>query len=147
MGSPRVVVIGGATLDMKGRPKKPLVSGTSNPGYIRVSPGGVARNVAENLARLGVSTVLLSAIGDDAAGRQILEVTEAGGVDISQVLITSEYPSATYVAIVNQKGNLVVSIDDMESQSWSPPNTSTPIGAGSKRPAWWYSMRISLPQP
>jgi pseudouridine kinase len=114
MEPPRVVVIGGATLDMKGRPKKPLVSGTSNPGYIRVSPGGVARNVAENLARLGVSTVLLSAVGDDATGRQILEVTGTGGVDVSRVLITSERPSATYLAIVNEKGNLALSIDDME---------------------------------
>jgi len=111
---PQAIVIGGACLDMKGHPKKPLVSGTSNPGSIRVSPGGVGRNVAENLARLGVPTVLLSAVGDDATGRQILEVTKAGGVDVSRVLITAECPSATYLAIVNEKGTLSLSIDDME---------------------------------
>jgi pseudouridine kinase len=114
MESPSVVVIGAASLDTKGRPRDPLVSGTSNPGHIRVSPGGVGRNVAENLARLGVPTVLLSAVGDDAAGRQILEITEAGGVDVSRVLITSECPSASYLAIANEMGSLAVSVDDME---------------------------------
>ncbi len=121
MSTPRVVVIGAASLDMKGRPKKALVSGTSNPGYIRVSPGGVGRNVAENLARLGVPTVLLSAVGEDAAGRQILEVTEAGGVDVSRVLISAECPSATYLAIVNEKGNLALSIDDMAIMKFVTP--------------------------
>jgi len=114
MGQPRAVVIGGASLDMKGRPKDALLPGTSNPGYIRISHGGAGRNVAENLARLGVPTVLLSAVGDDAAGRQLLKATEAGGVDVSRVLITSECPSATYLAVVDERGNLALSIDDME---------------------------------
>ncbi len=121
MKPPRVVVIGAASLDTKGHPKNPLVSGTSNPGHIRVGPGGVGRNVAENLARLGVSTVLLSAIGEDAAGKRILEVTKAGGVDVRRVLITSECPSATYLAIVNEKGNLALSIDDMEIMKFVTP--------------------------
>lgn len=114
MNQPNVVVIGSSTLDMKGRPNSALVSGTSNPGSIRISPGGVARNVAENLARLGVSTVLLSAVGDDGTGRNILEVTQAAGVDTSRVLASSQYPSATYLAIVDEEGNLVLSIDDMD---------------------------------
>ena len=114
MKQPNVVVIGSSTLDMKGRPQSALVPGTSNPGYIRVSPGGVARNVSENLARLGVPTVLLSAVGDDATGRHILEVTQAGGVDTSRVLISHEYPSATYLTIADEKGSLMLSIDSMD---------------------------------
>jgi pseudouridine kinase len=111
---PSVVVIGAATLDMKGRPKMPIVEGTSNPGYIRVSPGGVGRNVAENLARLGVPTVLLSAVGDDSAGRQILDATGAGGVDVSRVIVSSEFPSASYLTIIDEHGNPLLSIDDMQ---------------------------------
>jgi pseudouridine kinase len=113
MRHPSVVVIGAATLDTKGRPKTPLVTGTSNPGHIRVSPGGVGRNVAENLARLGVPTVLLSAVGNDSVGRQILDVTEAGGVDVSRVIVSSESPSAAYLAVVDENGTPVFSIDDM----------------------------------
>jgi pseudouridine kinase len=108
-----VVVIGAATLDTKGRPKTRLVTGTSNPGHIRVSPGGVGRNVAENLARLGVPTALLSAVGDDSVGKHILEVTEAGGVDVSHVIVSSESPSAAFLAVVDENGTPVFSIDDM----------------------------------
>src|SRR3989337_2154813 len=50
----RVLVIGAAGLDLGGRSELPLRLGTSNPGEVRVSDGGVARNVAENLARLGM---------------------------------------------------------------------------------------------
>jgi pseudouridine kinase len=116
-----VVVIGAASLDTKGRPKKPLVGGTSNPGYIRVSPGGVGRNVAENLARLGVPTLLLSAVGDDSAGRHVLNATEAGGVDVSRVIVSSESPSATFLAVNDEDGVPVFSIDDMAIMSLVTP--------------------------
>lgn len=116
-----VVVIGGANLDLIGRSKSALLAHTSNPGYIRVGPGGVGRNVAENLARLGVPTVLLSAVGDDPPGRQILEVTEARGVDISRVIVSSDCSSATYLAIVDDQGNLALSIDDMEAMKLVTP--------------------------
>jgi pseudouridine kinase len=91
----------------------PLVSGTSNPGSIRISPGGVGRNVAENLARLGVSTLLLSAVGDDSVGRYLLEATAAGGVDVSRIIVSSDLPSASYLAVLDENGNPVLSIDDM----------------------------------
>ncbi|HEY4689215.1 MAG TPA: PfkB family carbohydrate kinase, partial [Anaerolineae bacterium] len=68
-----VLVIGAAGLDIKGRAAGPLLPGTSNAGRVRRSLGGVARNVAENLARLDVNVTLLTAVGDDAAGRQIME--------------------------------------------------------------------------
>jgi len=44
----RVVVIGGAGLDIKGRLLEPLIEKTSNPGRLTISVGGVARNIAEN---------------------------------------------------------------------------------------------------
>ena len=113
MMQPSVVVIGAASLDMKGRSDTPLVEGTSNPGSIRISPGGVGRNVAENLARLGVSTMLLSAVGDDSVGKYLLDATNAGGVDVSRLIVSSEFPSASYLAVVDDNGNPVLSIDDM----------------------------------
>jgi len=85
--NPEVIVVGAASMDTKGRPRKVLVPATSNPGDIRISVGGVGRNVAEGLARLGVRTTLLSAVGDDEWGQRILECTAAGGADVSQVLI------------------------------------------------------------
>lgn len=109
---PWVVVIGAASIDTKGRAKGELIPATSNPGEIRVSAGGVGRNIAENLGRLGVPTLLLSAAGDDEAGRHILEVTATGGVDVSQVIV-SHSRSAAYLAVLDEKGAMRLSIDDM----------------------------------
>jgi pseudouridine kinase len=110
----QVIVVGAASMDIKGRPQKALVPGTSNPGSIRISVGGVGRNIAESLARLGVRTTLLSAVGDDEWGQRILECTAAGGVDVSQVLINAEHHSAAYLAILDEAGEKSISIDDMD---------------------------------
>jgi len=78
-----VVVIGGANIDHKSQTLTRPEFGTSNPGRSRTSAGGVGRNVAENLARLGVRTVLVSAIGNDAAGVSLRRETESAGVDLA----------------------------------------------------------------
>ncbi|MGH2882951.1 MAG: PfkB family carbohydrate kinase, partial [Solirubrobacteraceae bacterium] len=69
---PGVVVIGGANLDVKARSAARMTAGTSNPGHGSIVAGGVARNIAENLARLGTRTFLVAAIGRDAAGENLL---------------------------------------------------------------------------
>ena len=112
--SPQVLVIGAASLDIKGRAKEALIPTTSNPGQIHFSPGGEARNIAENLARLGLRTMLLSAVGQDNLGSLILERSAQAGVDVSHVIISSEGHSAAYLAVLDESGNLVISIDDMQ---------------------------------
>ena len=64
-GEGHVLVIGAAGTDIIGRAAASLHSGTSNPGQVRMCYGGVARNVAENLVRLGTETLLITAVGDD----------------------------------------------------------------------------------
>ncbi len=71
---PFVLVLGGANMDISGSTPQAMVLSDSNPGRIRCAPGGVARNVAENLARLGNATRLLTAVGDDLYGRSLLDV-------------------------------------------------------------------------
>lgn len=109
----RVLVIGGAGIDVKGKPARTLMPGTSNPGQIRMSVGGGARNIAENLARLGVEATLLAAVGGDSFGRMVLERSAQGGVDVSHVIIDSMASSAFYVAVLDVDGSLCLSIDDM----------------------------------
>ena len=67
-----VLVIGASGLDVVSRLDGVLRPGTSNPANIRTSFGGVARNVAENLARLGQPVKLLTVIGRDRLGEEIL---------------------------------------------------------------------------
>lgn len=109
----RAICVGGAVLDRKYNARAPLVMETSNPVDSGRSFGGVARNVAENLARLGTATGFVSMVGDDETGRAILHDLQACGIDISQVVLTTERPTAEYAAILDPGGDLVLGISDM----------------------------------
>jgi len=109
-----VVVIGAAGIDVKGRPGEALRMGMSNAGVVRSSVGGVARNIAENLARLEVPTVLLSAVGQDPPGEFLLEYTEAAGVDTSHVLRLAQENTGGYAAIFDEAGQLVVAVSEYD---------------------------------
>jgi pseudouridine kinase len=108
-----ILVIGTASIDTKGLATQPIQAGTSTPGAIRVSVGGVGRNIAENLARLGERVVLLSAVGDDGSGRRVLQQAMECGIDVSHILVGPAYRSAAYLAVVDERGGPVISIDDM----------------------------------
>jgi len=111
---PLVVVIGAASLDVKGRVRHALMPGTSAPGEIRSSVGGVARNVAENLARLGVRVVLLSAVGEDGPGRRLITQAQECGIEVSRVIRSADHHTAAYLTVLDETGKPFVSVDDME---------------------------------
>jgi pseudouridine kinase len=112
-----VLVIGSAGVDIIGRLDRQSLSGTSNPGRIRTSFGGVARNVAENLARLGQPVNFISVVGQDSTGDDLIRQLESAGVDVSAVLRTNKYSTGTYLGVVNSKGELQFGIDDMRATS------------------------------
>lgn len=109
-----VLVIGAAGLDVKGRPRESLQRGTSNRGGIRSSVGGVARNIAENLARLDIDVQLLTAVGDDTNGEYVLGQAQAGGIDVSHALVSSDHHTGAYMALLDNTGQLDTAIDDMD---------------------------------
>jgi len=112
--TPLVALVGGANLDISAQSHAPPVAGDSNPGTIRCSPGGVARNVAENLLRLGVDARLISVLGDDA----FAAVLRQSAVDIGLKLDTcSTVPgarTATYLSLHGVDGDMGVAVNDME---------------------------------
>lgn len=89
------------------------VLGTSNPARGGSSYGGVARNVAENLARLGARCALVSCVGDDDAGRAVLAHTRSAGVDVQGVRVVAGATTAQYVAVLDPGGELVLGVADM----------------------------------
>ena len=109
--SPLVVVVGGANVDVKARTTAALVTATSNPGTVVRTPGGVGRNVAETLARLGSRVALVSVVGSDPDGDWLLQETAVAGVDISAVLRGGR--TGRYVAVLDADGDLVAGIADM----------------------------------
>ena len=111
---PHVVVIGGANVDIKGRASAPYVPATSNPGEVTISAGGVGRNIADNLSRLGVGVSLLTALGDDANGQFLRRACGAAGIDISLAL-TADEATGTYLAILDEAGEMVSAVSDMRA--------------------------------
>ncbi len=116
-----VLVIGAAGLDIVGRLRSDLRFETSNPARIRMSFGGVARNVAENLALLGQQVILLTAVGDDLTGSQLIEQTSEAGVDVHAVIRNPERPTGTYLGVLNARAELQLALDDMRAVSAVTP--------------------------
>lgn len=110
-----VLVVGGINADVLGRTLGPPELHTSNPALAGVTPGGVARNIAEHLARLvpaGVSVRLLGAVGTDPLGAGVLEATARAGVDVTGVL---HLPGQTgvYMAVLDERGELHIGLAAM----------------------------------
>jgi pseudouridine kinase len=110
---PFAVVVGGANMDICGASSSNLRLQDSNPGKVTSSPGGVARNIAENLARLGVDCRLIAAIGTDHHGDLLVKQGEAAGIDMRYVLRLETEQTSTYVSILDDTGDMLVGVNDM----------------------------------
>jgi len=108
-----VIVIGGCNVDLAGRASAPARRGDSAPGTVRQSAGGVARNIAENLARLGHPVRLVSALGRDAAGRWLRAQTAAAGVDVRGCAAIDGAATAHYLSLHGPDGTLLQAVNDM----------------------------------
>jgi pseudouridine kinase len=119
--TPLVAIAGGANIDIQGVPYKNFIPGDSNPGNIYRSFGGVGRNIAENLVRLGFRVSLVAAFGDDEDGRALADDCRHKGIDID-----SSFPvcsrSAAYLCLVDAKGALVGAVADMKAMDLLVPS-------------------------
>lgn len=109
-----VVVIGGANIDIGGTPEKTLIPADSNPGSIMITYGGVGRNIAENLCRLGVNVKMITAVGGDVLGEEMISYCEKIGIDTSAVLRVPDESSSMYLYINSDKGDMEMAIDQMD---------------------------------
>lgn len=112
---PYVLVLGASVVDIFGFCCCDYRSYNSNPGKIRMSFGGVCRNIAENLARVGVNTKFISVLGDDENGQSMLNHSALLGYDMKDSLILEGESTPTYMAILDDKGEMVSAIVDMKS--------------------------------
>lgn len=108
-----VVVIGAANMDILGQPAGELRIGDSNPGSVSCSPGGVGRNIAENLARLGTDTRLITAVGKDTYGQDIIGHCQRAGIDMKHTLQLVDSVTSTYLSMLDGDGDMHVAINDM----------------------------------
>lgn len=107
------VVVGGANMDLCGRSAQALRWHDSNPGTLSMSPGGVGRNIAENLARLGSAVEFISVLGQDPWGDQLLTACIRAGVGVQHVLRSAEVSTSTYLSVLDPKGEMQLALNDM----------------------------------
>ena len=112
--APYVVVIGGVNMDIGGSPNKALVAQDSNPGKVRMSLGGVGRNIAHNMSLLGLDVRMLTAFGDDLYAQKIQASCGELGIDISQALQVPGGTTSTYLFITDEQGDMALAVSDMD---------------------------------
>ena len=113
--NPYILVLGASIVDIFGFCGRSYAQRDSIPGHIKISFGGVCRNIAENLARVGVNTQFISTLGDDENGKSILEHSRKLGYNMENSLFLEGESTPTYLAILNHEGEMESAVVDMES--------------------------------
>ena len=109
----RVCVIGGANADIIATSFKAFVPGDSNPGTVRLTAGGVGRNIAHNLALLGDEVVFLTVFGGDDFGRFTAESCRKAHIDISLCDYAAPGARSCFLSINDCNGEMVGGVADM----------------------------------
>ena len=104
-----MLIIGSVFVDVKGFAREKYMPEGRNVGDVQVVAGGVCRNVAEDLAKLGQTAQFVSMVDDNAMGRQVRNGLEALGVGVEQV-IAADRGMGMWLAILDEKGDLAGSI-------------------------------------
>ncbi|WP_269930148.1 carbohydrate kinase family protein [Aminobacter sp. HY435] len=112
MTSPRILAIGGAHVDRRGRMTAPFVPGASIPGSMSEEVGGGVFNALRGAVRRGAQGVLISVRGGDSAGDAVATAIAANGIeDLSAVFLDRATPS--YTALLDSAGDVVAALADM----------------------------------
>lgn len=108
-----IICIGGANVDRKMKLQQEMELGTSNPVSVVRSVGGVARNIAENLGRLGRNVKLMSIAGEDPEWAFIKE-RSASFMNTDLTKTDSFVSTGSYTAVLNLHGEMVMAMADMD---------------------------------
>ena len=123
---PRCAVVGAANIDIGGFPAGRLSMQDSTPGKVRLSAGGVGRNIACNLARLGVETRLLAPLGGDAFAGIVRDDCARAGVDTELCFSFPDEASSSYLFIADAGGDMQLAVNDMGICNRLTPEALTP---------------------
>jgi pseudouridine kinase len=107
-----VLVVGAAGIDLKASPHQSLILKADNPGIIRRSFGGVARNIAENLTRLELNTVFLSAVGAGVEGDSLMNYCQIAGMNMDYVKRETDHHTGTFLAVMDEHSDMAFAISD-----------------------------------
>ena len=120
-------VIGAVNMDISGTPCAGLRPKDSNPGRIMLSPGGVGRNIAENLRLLGRKVSLVTIMGSDPYADLIREHCLNTGIDLQFSLTDPLGRTSSYLCVNEQNGDLNVAVSDMAIYDQLTPAKLEPL--------------------
>lgn len=127
--APDILCIGSVLWDVIGRSNSSMRQGSDVPGRITQLPGGVALNIAMTLRRFDLRPALLSAVGRDAAGDQLIRETEALGLNCNYLYRSTDLPTDRYMAVEGANG-LIAAIADAHSLEAAGAKILTPLQDG-----------------
>ncbi len=109
----KIYCVGGAAIDKKLQASQKLIANNSNPVETTTHFGGVARNIAENLANWTQGVSLHTVVGEDDDGIQMLSAIKQKSVDIKHSIILKGARTANYYAVMEPTGELNIALADM----------------------------------
>ncbi|KAJ4962494.1 hypothetical protein NE237_022433 [Protea cynaroides] len=109
------VIIGGMVLDIHAYPSIPSIPRTTTPGKVYYVVGGVARNVAECMSKLGTKPFMISAIGPDMAGNLLLEYWESVGLSTEGILKGQGIETPVVCNVFDPNGELAAAVASVEA--------------------------------
>ena len=133
----RIAVFGAANLDLIARTSRKPVMGASNPGSVRVTVGGVGFNVGTILGRFGHSVRLVTRTGDDPHGETVRAAIRAAGIDISPFAVSRDRSTATYHALLDHRGDLIIGLAAMDIYDTMTPAALVPAVESARGDAIW----------
>ncbi len=122
----RVFVIGGAAVDITGTPDSLCRLRDSNLGRVRTTVGGVGKNIAKRLTGYDVEVELVTAIGKGFHASLVRDDCLQANVDLAHA-ITCDAPTATYLSVLDEDGDLLVGISDMSVLDRLTPDYLAPL--------------------
>lgn len=109
-----ITVIGGINIDIEGAPYGTLIGADSNPGRVSVAFGGVGRNIAENVCRMGGDCAMVSRTGTDVMGMGAKQALQALGADVCAIESVPGEETGMYLSILNEKNDMALAICGMD---------------------------------
>ncbi len=110
----KILIIGAQNIDIFSKSPDDFVIGDSNPSKINISFGGVGRNIAVNLSRLGHDVHFISVFGDDAFSLSAHQNLISLGINTTHSLFVKNQNNSIFIGVMDQENNLHLGLSDME---------------------------------
>ena len=109
----KISVIGACNIDITTKLTNDIKLYDSNLSNIKMSMGGVGRNVANNLSRLNQNVTMFTAISNDNFGQMIIDHCNKEAIDLSHAIFTNDYSQSIYLCVNDKQGDLIIGANDM----------------------------------